>query len=83
MALGRWGHRDHAKEYIWGDEMMMFIVGDEHQYLQSWASKDYIYFFLGIEESKHWVVVEVCLGSWEMVIYDSDHFVNLDAVLKK
>ena len=82
MALGRWKPLtlEEKTKYIWGEEMMMYLVGDDKQWLQSWADKEYIYFVLGINESKHWVTVEVCLTAWEMSIYDCDHSVTTDAV---
>ena len=85
MALGRWKPLDleEKKKYIWGDEMIMFLIGDDKQFLQSWAGKDYIYFILAIEESQHWVTVEVCLTAWEMSIYDCNHSVTTDAVLNE
>ena len=85
MALGRWKPLDleEKKKYIWGDEMIMYLIGDDKQFLQSWAGNDYIYFILEIEESQHWVTVEVSLTAWEMSIYDCYHSVTTDAVLNK
>lgn len=85
MALGRWKPLtlEEKTKYIWGDEMMMYLIGDDKQWLQSWAGKEYIYFVLGIDESKHWVTVEVSLYAWQMSIYDCDHSVTPDAVLNE
>ena len=61
----------------------MYLIGDDKQCLRSWAGKEYIYFIMGIDESKHWVTVEVFLSAWEMSIYDCDHSVTTDAVLNE
>ena len=51
--------------------------------MESWKDMEYIYFVLGIEESKHWVAVEICVGTWEMVVYDCNIFVTPEDLFKE
>lgn len=81
MAFGRWKSRDPNKVYIWGDKMMMYLIGHSQQYLESWQGKEFICFVLGIEESKHWVAVVVSVISWELLVYNCDITVTPDDIL--
>ena len=81
MVVGRWKSRDSDKVYIWSDEIMMFVVGDPDQFLESWGGKEFICFVLCIEERNHWVAVVVSVMEWEMQVYDCDITVTSDDVL--
>ena len=70
------------KQFKFDECFWHYVNGDKKKFRKPWKDVEYVYYTMNINEN-HWILLQICFTSWDIIAYDSDMALNTNKKLEE